>query len=171
MTVFSDMILADIESISKVIEYLSKYYGDINKQENIKKKIDELLGYTLEKVNEIILIGAGSSCSSAKFGSYLIEEYADIHCEAYTPLDFIYAGGSASLVSKNTLMIAISKSGATSDIIEVVTMAKNMGLTVFGLTGQAEENKLEKIADIVFYINSAEGDEIDKHNGIFSIGG
>lgn len=62
---------------------------------------------------------------------------------------------SAALLSRGDVLIAISDSGSTRDIIESVTIARSAGATVIGITG-GTRSPLSKAADITISVNSKE---------------
>ncbi len=60
-------------------------------------------------------------------------------------------------INPDDLLIAISCSGNSSNIIKAVEYAKKQGATVVGMTG-FEGGKLREIADIKFHINTEKGE-------------
>ena len=62
---------------------------------------------------------------------------------------------SASFLEKGDVLIAISHSGSTKDVIESVKIAQNAGATVIGLTG-GNKSPLSKVSDITISVDSKE---------------
>ena len=62
---------------------------------------------------------------------------------------------SASFLNQGDVLIAISHSGSTKDIVESVEIAKKVGATVIGITG-GHKSPLSTIADITISVNSKE---------------
>ncbi len=62
---------------------------------------------------------------------------------------------SASFLKKGDVLIAISHTGSTKDIIESVKIAKKAGATVIGIAGGAK-SPLLKVSDITISVNSKE---------------
>jgi D-sedoheptulose 7-phosphate isomerase len=60
-----------------------------------------------------------------------------------------------ALGRKGDLLIAISTSGRSPNIIKAVEQAKAQGLAVIGLTG-ASEGSLDRLADLVLHVPSAD---------------
>ncbi|PLY06395.1 MAG: sugar isomerase [Arcobacter sp.] len=60
-------------------------------------------------------------------------------------------------LTKNDLLIAISCSGKSENIIKAVEYAKEIGTSIIGMTG-FEGGRLKEIADIKFHINTNEGE-------------
>ena len=152
-------IKEDILSLPKTIKYLKKY--------NIGTIITELIdnGIDVQHIDQIILVGSGSSKSSAVYGRYLIEEFTHIPCEVYDPSDYNYY----SLIKARKLLIAISESGKTSHVLDIVRLAKHFNVKIIGITKKIknEDNFLERMSDQVFFIHDG---SIDK-NDVFSISG
>ena len=62
---------------------------------------------------------------------------------------------SASCLNKNDVLIAVSHTGSTKDIIESAKIAKKSGATVIGITG-GSKSPLSKVSDITISVNSKE---------------
>lgn len=60
-------------------------------------------------------------------------------------------------LTKNDLLIAISCSGNSANIIKAVEYAKEIGTSIIGMTG-FEGGRLKEIADIKFHINTNKGE-------------
>lgn len=60
-------------------------------------------------------------------------------------------------LTKDDVLIAISCSGNSANILKAVEYAKKIGATVIGMTG-FEGGKLKEIADIKFHINTNKGE-------------
>lgn len=60
-------------------------------------------------------------------------------------------------LTKDDILIAISCSGNSSNILKAAEYAKRIGATVIGMTG-FEGGKLKEIADIKFHINTNKGE-------------
>ncbi len=69
----------------------------------------------------IVLTGSGSSYNAALIAKQLFSKYAGVHCEAAISSEFQYATG---LLDKNSVLIAISQSGETADLLQAVKIAK-----------------------------------------------
>ena len=57
------------------------------------------------------------------------------------------------LMKENDLLVAISSSGKSSNIINAVKAAKEKGIKVVTLSGFSKENPLRKLGDINFWMN------------------
>lgn len=81
-------------------------------------------------VRNIKLLGCGTSWHSALIGKYLFEELARIPPEVDYASEFRYRD---PILSRDTLVIAISQSGETADTLAAVREAKKRGATVLGI--------------------------------------
>jgi len=62
---------------------------------------------------------------------------------------------SASCLNKSDVLIAVSHTGSTKDIIESAKIAQRAGATVIGITG-GSKSPLSKVSDITISVNSKE---------------
>ncbi len=69
------------------------------------------------------------------------------------PLDAVH--GDLGMVAREDLLLALSHSGETAEILNVVFAAKNIGARIAAMTGQAEST-LAREADLVLEIRAAE---------------
>ncbi len=85
----------------------------------------------------VFLVGSGTSGKVCGVASYLFSEVADKHVNSVVASEF---GSYEHYLKKNTLMIAISQSGETADVLEAMEVAKRKHarilslLNVFGST-------------------------------------
>jgi glucosamine--fructose-6-phosphate aminotransferase (isomerizing) len=84
----------------------------------------------LKKIEKIILIACGTSYYSALAAEYMLEEYAGIPTEVEYASEFRYR---KPLLSKKTVVVAISQSGETADTLAAVREAKNKGVLTLGI--------------------------------------
>jgi len=68
-----------------------------------------------------------------------------------------------TLISKEDILIAVSSSGFSKNIINGVEVAKNIGAFIVTLSGFKSDNALKQIGDINFWLNS-------NHYGMVEIG-
>lgn len=126
---------------------------------------------SLKNKNKIIIFGNGGSAADAQhmatefIGRYLIERKS-IPAIALTTdtsiltsigndysFDKVFSRQCESLVEKNDIVIAISTSGNSSNVIKGVNAAKKRGAFVISLTGRSG-GKLKGISDITIRVPS-----------------
>ena len=98
---------------------------------------------------QVILTACGSSRYAALVGRYLFSKMAGKLCEVVLGSEFGYFSDS---IDKNTLVIAISQSGETADVIQGVKEAKKRGATILSLVN-TQGSSLARISDKVLYLN------------------
>ena len=126
---------------------------------------------SLKNKNKIVIFGNGGSAADAQhmaaefIGRYLIERKSipAIALTADTSIltsigndysfDSVFSRQCESLVEENDIVIAISTSGNSTNIIEGVSTAKKKGAFVISLTGKSG-GKLKGISDITIRVPS-----------------
>jgi glucosamine--fructose-6-phosphate aminotransferase (isomerizing) len=84
----------------------------------------------LPLVKNVILIGCGTSRNAGMYGKMMIEKYAGIPCEI---IDASVFAEINPIITPETLIIPISQSGETADVIHALTEAKNHGAVLLGI--------------------------------------
>jgi len=74
------------------------------------------------RAKQVVIIACGTSRHAALIGRYLFSNLASKLCEVVMGSEFAYFANS---VDKNTVVIAISQSGETADVIASVIQAKS----------------------------------------------
>lgn len=83
-----------------------------------------------QRIENVKLLGCGTSYHAALIGKYLLEDLAGIPAEVDYASEFRYRN---PILQKNTLVIALSQSGETADTLAAVREAEKRGATVLGL--------------------------------------
>ncbi len=87
--------------------------------------VNELL-----KVNEILILGCGTSWHAGCVASYMLEDMARIPCQVEIASEFRYKN---PVIRENTFVIAISQSGETADTLAAMREVKAKGAKVLGI--------------------------------------
>ncbi|WP_139892528.1 MurR/RpiR family transcriptional regulator [Bacillus sp. D386] len=177
---FQEFKLSVAQNLMEVDEHV---YGKIDERDSVEviaKKIanqnvsalndtvallkDSTLQSAIEKINKarkIYFFGVGSSGFTALEGKhrlmrlgYNTEHVSDSHFMSMT----------ASLLGKEDLIIAISSSGSTKDVVDAVKIAKENSAFVICITNQAR-SPITKYADLILL---AANKESPFEGGIFS---
>ncbi|MFP3044603.1 MAG: glutamine--fructose-6-phosphate transaminase (isomerizing) [Thermocladium sp.] len=85
----------------------------------------------ISKARNVILLGSGTSYHASLIGKYYLNTLANIKSETIPAGEFLYEG--INNVEPGTLIIAISQSGESADIIRSIRMAKRRGAVVLGI--------------------------------------
>ncbi|MHA1381893.1 MAG: SIS domain-containing protein [Candidatus Helarchaeota archaeon] len=162
-------------------EYKSVIKGAINKNEEIRKDISTVID---KGIDNIFFVGCGGSLAVMFPVRYILQLNSRIPC-------FIINAGEFNtlkpkVLSKKSLVILISSSGSTPEIIEAARFTKSIGCTTIGISSRTEpklakevsfsynfqiktvgysEYKLVVLYEIIFYIlnkldNFSDYDEI-----------
>ena len=112
--------------IKEILEEAEVFERAINQDEkNIEKFIDEI-----KNSKKIFLIGAGTSYHACLAASYLFAK-AGIFAKAIVASEF---KNFLNLVDRNTLIIAVSQSGETADVLDAVRNAKKRNAKIYSIT-------------------------------------
>jgi len=164
----NDNFISEINSVFDDSQNLIKNTSKIS--EKINDAINEIL-HCLNNNGKIVLFGNGGSAADAQhmtaelIGRFKMERKSipaismttdtSIITSIGNDYDFnkIFARQCESLVNKNDIIIAISTSGNSENIINGILKSKEKGAFVIGLTGNSG-GKLNSIADISLNVPS-----------------
>lgn len=118
---FEHFMLKEIFDQPKVIRNIEKNYS-----ENIK----ELSGF-VNNAFGTFLIGSGTAYFACLAGSYLFAKIAKKHVNTLPASEFNYL---EDFLTEKSLIIALSQSGETIDVVEPLKRAKEKGSTIVALT-------------------------------------
>lgn len=107
------------------------------------------LAREISRAKRVVITACGSSCHAAILGKYLFSKTAGRVCDVLTASELQYFIDS---IDEDALVIAVSQSGETADVIDGVEKAKAKGarvLSVVNVVGSV----LTRISDRVIYIN------------------
>lgn len=114
-------MIKEIFDQPKVLQNISENYSsEISK---LEKKIKNAYG--------TYFIGAGSAYFASLLGVYLFSKIANVHINHAPASEFNYL---ESFLTKKSLIIPLSQSGETIDIVEPLSRAKKKGSSVFAIT-------------------------------------
>lgn len=140
-------------------EVFNEYFKSADFNEGFSKSIE-----LLKSAKRVFFIGNGGSnsiCSHmyedyAKIGGYQTFAFSDgalITCFAN---DYGYENAMAEwlkvYMQEGDVLVAISSSGNSPNIVNAVSTARSLNARVIGLSGFKPDNKLRAAADIPFYI-------------------
>jgi D-sedoheptulose 7-phosphate isomerase len=154
--------------------FIKDYFREFQKLLEVKKDtinkillVKKILLDCKKKKNKIIIFGNGGSSSIASHFSVDITKNAGIRSITFNEVNLItcFANdfGYKNWISKsidyyakrNDVVIAISSSGKSENIINGCKMAKKIGIkNIITLTGFNKNNKVSKLGRVNFWINS-----------------
>jgi len=101
------------------------------------------------RANQVIITACGSSRYAALVGRYLFSKVGKKFCDVVMASEFGYFADS---VDKNTIVIAVSQSGETADIIEGVKAARDAGAQVISIINRPN-SILADLSHQIIYLN------------------
>jgi len=84
----------------------------------------------LKAAKRVIIVGMGTALYAGQVGEYMIEEYAGIPVEVESAAEFRYR---KPIIDHDTVVIAITQSGETADLIAAIREAKLKDALVLGV--------------------------------------
>jgi len=101
------------------------------------------------RANQVIITACGTSRYAALVGRYLFSKVGKKFCDVVMASEFGYFADS---VDKNTVVIAVSQSGETADVVEGVKSAKDAGAQIISIINRPN-SVLADLSDQVIYLN------------------
>lgn len=133
---------------------------------------DEMLNLLADKIDDvknndkkIFFCGNGASCTMAEHMSADFFKNAKINTETSSETSYLTAvtndlGGEhifshriERVGEKGDMLVAISSSGNSPNIVNAINVAKEKGIFVMTLTGIKDDNKSRKLGDINIYLD------------------
>ncbi len=113
------------------------------------KKLIMDMAMDILRAKQIVFTACGTSRYAALIGRYAFSKLAGKFSDVVMASEFQYFSDS---VDKNTLVIAVSQSGETADVIQGVKKAKESGAKVFSLVN-VQGSTLPRMSDLVVYLH------------------
>ena len=161
----------NIESINKLIDESSKAILETKKISEKISKVVEIILKGLQNDNKVIIFGNGGSAADSQhfaaelIGRYLIERKSLAAISLTTDssiitalgndygFEYIFSRQCESIVKKNDIVIAISTSGQSKNVINAILTSQKRGAVTIALTGN-DGGGLQKIADVSLTVPS-----------------
>ncbi len=116
--------------------------------ENTKKAIKESADY-LKHSKNVFLTGSGTSYNATLIAKYLLSKYAKIKAESIIASELQFSPES---IEPNSILIAISQSGESADVLEAVNIAKQNDCKIISIINSLTSS-LARESDIVIGMN------------------
>ena len=101
------------------------------------------------RARQVIITACGTSRHAALVGRYLFSKVGKKFCDVVMASEFGYFADS---VDKNTIVIAVSQSGETADVVEGVKAARDAGAQVISIVNRPN-SILADLSHQVIYLN------------------
>lgn len=150
--------------LSNYLNKLSKLVVDCNHKDLLK--IAKILKEAKKNKKKVILVGNGGSAAMASHVSVDLTKMCKIRAINFNEADLLtcfsndygYENWVQKALSfyadKGDVLICISSSGNSKNIINGAKFAKKIGCKVITLTGFDEKNKVRKIGNVNLWLNS-----------------
>ena len=112
--------------------------------ENNANVVDE---EKLKKINRIILVGCGTSYHACLYGKYLLGDLMEIPTQAEYASEFRY---TKQALDENTLLIFLSQSGETADVIAALEKAKRQKANTLGLINVVGSTIAREVDGVIY---------------------
>lgn len=125
-----------------------------------------LLGNVGTRKGKVILVGNGGSAAMASHVSVDLTKAAGLRAVNFNEADLVTCFANdygyehwvekalESYADPHDLVVLISSSGSSSNIINAATTSKKMGLGLITFSGFSSENPLRKLGDLNFWADS-----------------
>jgi glucosamine--fructose-6-phosphate aminotransferase (isomerizing) len=101
------------------------------------------------KAKQVVFIACGTSRYAALLGRYVFSKLGGRFSPVIIASEYQYFSES---IDNDTLVIAVSQSGETADILAGAKAAKNNGATIFSIVNRVDSS-LARMSDKVLYLN------------------
>ena len=98
---------------------------------------------------KVVISACGTSRHAALVGRYVIDRLTGKYCDVMMSSEYSYFAGDAD---KDTLVVAISQSGETADVLDGVRKAKAKGARIFSIVNVVGST-LDRLSDERIYLN------------------
>jgi len=119
-----------------------------NAGENTKKAIKDSADYLRHSKN-VFLTGSGTSYNATLIAKYLLSKYGKIKAESIIASELQFSPES---IEPNSILIAISQSGESADVLEAVNIAKKKDCKIISIINSLTSS-LARESDIVIGMN------------------
>lgn len=136
---FKHFMIKEIYDQPKVLDTVSGYEKEIEK---LAEEIRNAFG--------TFFIGAGTAYYAALAGSYLFSKIAKVHVNHSPASEFNYL---EDFLKKKSLIIALSQSGETIDVVEPLQRAKNKGSKIAALVN-VKGSSIYRMSDLTILLGA-----------------
>lgn len=139
-----------IENAKRVLEIESKAIKELisSIDDNFKKAVE----FILASKGKVIVTGIGKS-------GIICKKIASTLASTGTPSTFLHpaeaAHGDLGMIVRDDIVIAISNSGESDELVNILPVIKRMGIKLICITGK-EESALARFGDVVLIVDTKE---------------
>ena len=166
-------------------DWLNDYYERYREalfESNVKAELQSFKQICLDlkaRDNKLIIAGNGASATIASHAATDFTKQAKVRSLCFTDACLITAYGNdfgyenwvaeaiSSYYQKGDIIVLISSSGSSKNIVNAARKAKALGLTVISFSGFSSDNPLKQIGDINFWLPSKAYNIIENKHSIW----
>jgi glucosamine--fructose-6-phosphate aminotransferase (isomerizing) len=115
---------------------------------NQDKDLFTKIAMDILRAGQVIVTACGTSRYAALVGRYLFSKVGRKFCDVVMASEFHYFADS---VDKNTVVLAVSQSGETADVVEGVKRAREHGAQIISIVNRPQ-SQLAEMSDHVIYL-------------------
>ncbi|MCE5235107.1 MAG: SIS domain-containing protein [Clostridiaceae bacterium] len=108
--------------------------------------VDKIVA-SLDGIERVYFVACGSPLCACQTAKQLFSLYSDIPCEAYSGWDFL--DQAPAKLDRHCLVIGVSQSGTTQEVVDSVKLARARGAFTVALTNSASGNPLAEAVERV----------------------
>ena len=131
-------------TIKEIHEQSSILFNSLNKNNDFKKFCNYL-----KSASNVYITGSGTSYHSGLLAKHLLAKYAKIKSEVIVSSEFHYISDT---LEPNSVIIAISQSGETADVIHPIKKVKDHGIKVLSIIN-IPTSSLARLSDSAIVLN------------------
>jgi len=132
--------------IKEIMDQKNTIIQAINQNDREIKRVANMIN----KSYGVFLIGCGTAGNVCHTGEYIFSAIANRHVNHAVASEF---PNYKDFLTKRTLMIMISQSGETADVLEAVKVAREKGAKVISLVN-VRGSSLDRLSDFTIHINA-----------------
>tara|TARA_B100000767_G_scaffold121699_1_gene115984 strand:+ start:235 stop:822 length:588 start_codon:yes stop_codon:yes gene_type:complete len=178
-----------MKKLKKNNNFLEKYFSDLSEiikpnTECLKKLniVKDLIVSTSKKSGKILIFGNGGSAAIASHASVDLTKNARIRAVNFNEADLITCFSNDYgydrwiektidfYADKKDIIILISSSGQSKNMINACKAAKKKRIRVISFTGHSKNNPLSKLSQISLWVNSKAYNYIENTHQIWLLG-
>ncbi len=132
-------------TLKEIHEQSSILFSSINDTNDFR----QFCNFLKNKSSPIYITGSGTSYHSGLLAKYLLAKFAKIRSEVIMSSEFHYISDT---LEPNSVVIAISQSGETADVIHAVKKARGQGSKILSIVN-VSTSSLARMSDSVLVLN------------------
>jgi glutamine---fructose-6-phosphate transaminase (isomerizing) len=101
----------------------------------------------IQNLRRMVILATGTAYHAGVVGRYVVEEWARLPCEPDIASEWLYRN---PVLSKDTLVVAISQSGETRDTIHAVRLARESGARTVAITNMMGTQITREVEHVLY---------------------